>query len=566
MERFRIRMDSNIKNKMTMKTIKSIFAVSMLLAGGMTLVSCSDTNDWDTDGSYSRLFSMASDDIKVEAEDTYATISFAGIKNTQYYVIELSTDTLYDDIPLGGTDHSRVFGQNKDITPGKAVIVKGLTGDTKYYLRIKGCSDGVADSRWTYNKNGAAFKTKAEQIFDETASVVNDNNVTVYWDPAKEVTNIVVTDADGNPVANYDLSDTDKANGSFEIQGLSPTTTYIITIYNGEDKRGQLRVTTPAAIPDADFKYFLASEVTVISQELMNQISDEAIAAGADPSNYSVTVAIPAGVKLDMVGEDAGQPADVKIPNGMSVTFFGMAGGPAPELSPSRCVNVEGSHAFVRFENMKLTDGGCQYLINQGTSATLGELTFKDCVLDGFARSIVRLKDNAVTSIGKLNVENTIISNQGKGSYATFYFNNAAYTVEEINITNSTFNTLQHNVIACSGANVRAINISNVTLYNVIGGGRYFVDANGVNVEVKVSNTIFAKTFSDTARGVRSGGTTTFVDCYMTSDFILGSNKFEVDNMLEETSAGIFQDPENGNFTLKASFKAGDPRWIPVED
>ena len=38
MERFRIRMDSNIKNKMTMKTIKSIFAVSMLLAGGMTLV------------------------------------------------------------------------------------------------------------------------------------------------------------------------------------------------------------------------------------------------------------------------------------------------------------------------------------------------------------------------------------------------------------------------------------------------------------------------------------------------------------------------------------------------
>ncbi len=561
-------MDSKYKNIMTMKTIKSIYAVSMLLAGGMMLASCSDTNDWDTDGSYSRLFSMASNDISVEAEDTYATISFDGIKSTQYYVIELSTDTLYDDIPLGGTAHSRVFGQSKEITSGKAVVVDNLVGDTKYYLRIKGCSDEIADSRWAYYKNGATFRTKAEQIFDETASIVTDNNVTIYWDATKEVTSIVVTDGDGNPVATYELSDADKANGTFEIPGLSPTTTYIITIYNGEDKRGQLRITTPAAVPDADFKYILPEDVTVISQDIMNQVSAEAIASGANPSNYSVTIGVPAGLTLNMVGVDevTGDPADLKIPAGMSVTFFGLAGGSQPVLNPSRCINIEGSHAFIRFENVNMTDGGCQYLINQGTSATLGELTFKDCVLDGFARSIVRLKDNAVTSIGKLNVENTIISNQGKGSYATFYFNNAAYTVEEINITNSTFCTLQHNVIACSGANVKAINIANVTMYNVIGGGRYLVDANGVNVNINVSNTIFAKTFSDTARGVRSGGTTTFAGCYMTSDFIMGSNKFEVDNMLEETSASIFQDPENGDFTLKASFKAGDPRWIPIED
>ena len=53
---------------------------------------------------------------------------------------------------------------------------------------------------------------------------------------------------------------------------------------------------------------------------------------------------------------------------------------------------------------------------------------------------------------------------------------------------------------------------------------------------------------------------------YFTSDFVMSSNKFTVDQTFEGSSADLFKDPENGDFTLKvSSVTAGDPRWIPEE-
>ena len=56
-------------------------------------------------------------------------------------------------------------------------------------------------------------------------------------------------------------------------------------------------------------------------------------------------------------------------------------------------------------------------------------------------------------------------------------------------------------------------------------------------------------------------------NCYFTSDFILSSNKFTVDQAFEGSATDLFKDPENGDFTLKvSSVVAGDPRWILSEE
>ena len=542
----------------------------MLLAGGVTLVSCSDTNDWDTDGSFARLFSVANGDITVEAEDTYATITIDGRENTQYYVLEISTDTLYDDIPLGGTAHSMVFGTNKEITPGKTVVVQNLVGDTKYHLRLKGCADNMGDSRWSYYKDGGTFKTKAEQIFDEAATVLDDGSLTVVWDASKAVTHIDVADGAGEVVATYQLTDADKQSGQYEIKGLSPTTTYIITIYNGEDKRGQLRVTTPASVPDADFKYFLPEDVTTISQVLMDEISTQALDAGADPSNYSVTIGIPAGMKVDFIGvSETNEPAAILIPSGMSVTFFGLAGGEKPVFNLPKSVNLEGSHAFLRFENLTITDGGCQYFINQSKASTVGELSLKGITIDGMERSLIRTQGSEAIAISNVIVDDCVMTNMSSGNgYSVFYFGTPGTDIGKLEIKNSTFNTSQRSFIEASKAPVtNGIFISDCTFYNNVASGRYFMDANGQSTNLTMTNVILGKTFdAATSRGARTAGAMTFTNCLRTSDCVYGSNNIADLPAGEQSSADIFKDPENGDFTLKINTKIGDPRWIPSED
>ena len=219
----------------------------------------------------------------------------------------------------------------------------------------------------------------------------------------------------------------------------------------------------------------------------------------------------------------------------------------------------------MRLENVNIKDGGCQYFINQSEGCTLGELSFTDVSLTDMARSWVRLQGSAAKSIEQILVDGCTVTNQGSGAYALFYFNSADYTVGNLIVQNSTFNTLKHSFTDCRSAKINGIEVSNCTFYNIIGAGRYFVDAQNVNVPIKLISVIFAKTGTETSKGVREGIVESS-NSYFTSDFVLSSNKFTVDQTFEGSATDLFKDPENGDFTLKvSSVVAGDPRWIPEE-
>ncbi len=120
-------------------------------------------------------------------------------------------------------------------------------------------------------------------------------------------------------------------------------------------------------------------------------------------------------------------------------------------------------------------------------------------------------------------------------------------------------------MIQCPNATVEKIDITDCTFYDIIGSGRYFIDAQGSSVMTNVTNTIFAKTNNEKAKGIRTDGTTNFSNSYMTSDFVLAGNKFTTDMTFEGTADDLFTDPANGDFTLKAFISAGDPRWYAAE-
>lgn len=562
-----------------MKSIKNILGTASMMALALSATSCTDGNDWDVDGSLSRLFGLNGDKITVETAETSATVTFSAftskaVPSPEYYVFEVSKDSLYE-----GVENANIikFGEDKTLT-SSPVVLSGLDGDSKYYMRVKAMSSTSNESKWVYYKDGSSFKTKAEQIFNNVeATDLFEDHVNLSWTPGADVTHITYANTnDAENIQTINLTDEEKAAGKYTLGGLNPTSTYTITIYKNDVKRGQLQVTTPAAMPAANFKYSLASDVTVISQDLIDEIAEKAKAAAGNETNYSATIGIPAGAKVALYGinDSDGGKTNVTIPDGMSVTFFGLAGGDAPTINLDKNFDIAGSHAFIKFQNVKLEENGAGYFINQSKACTVSEFTLENCEVSNLKTSFFRLQGSDAKSIGKLTLKNSIFTKLCAG-YGFIHVDagSGAGHVDNVEIDGCTFNSICVTgkvFIFSKKTDMQDITIKNSTFYNCNGSGQYFVDFNTDTFgpsTFTIENCIFGKSADEaTNKNIRSKTPATVANSFRTTDFfkvIKGVNDTEF------SSTQLFKDPANGDFTIKAGTlkeKAGDPRWYVVED
>lgn len=570
---------SLIKKDKKMKSIKNILGTASMMALALSATSCTDGNDWDVDGSLSRLFGLNGDKITVETAETSATVTFSAftskaVPSPEYYVFEVSKDPLYE-----GVENANIikFGEDKTLT-SSPVVLSGLDGDSKYYMRVKAMSSTSNESKWVYYKDGSSFKTKAEQIFNNVeATDLFEDHVNLSWTPGADVTHITYANTnDAENIQTINLTDEEKAAGKYTLGGLNPTSTYTITIYKNDVKRGQLQVTTPAAMPAANFKYSLASDVTVISQDLIDEIAEKAKAAAGNETNYSATIGIPAGAKVALYGinDSDGGKTNVTIPDGMSVTFFGLAGGDAPTINLDKNFDIAGSHAFIKFQNVKLEENGAGYFINQSKACTVSEFTLENCEVSNLKTSFFRLQGSDAKSIGKLTLKNSIFTKLCAG-YGFIHVDagSGAGHVDNVEIDGCTFNSICVTgkvFIFSKKTDMQDITIKNSTFYNCNGNGQYFVDFNTDTFgpsTFTIENCIFGKSADEaTNKNIRSKTPATVANSFRTTDFfkvIKGVNDTEF------SSIQLFKDPANGDFTIKAGTlkeKAGDPRWYVVED
>lgn len=561
-----------------MKSIKNILGTASMMALALSATSCTDGNDWDVDGSLSRLFGLNGDKITVETAETSATVTFSAftskaVPSLEYYVFEVSKDSLYE-----GVENANIikFGEDKSLT-SSPVVLSGLDGDSKYYMRVKAMSSTSNESKWVYYKDGSSFKTKAEQIFNNVeATDLFEDHVNLSWTPGADVTHITYANTnDAENIQTINLTDEEKAAGKYTLGGLNPTSTYTITIYKNDVKRGQLQVTTPAAMPAANFKYSLASDVTVISQDLIDEIAEKAKAAAGNETNYSATIGIPAGAKVALYGTSDGAKTNVTIPDGMSVTFFGLAGGEAPTITLDKNFDIAGSHAFIKFQNVKLEENGAGYFINQSKACTVSEFTLEDCEVSNIKNSFFRFQKSDAKSVGKLTLKNSIFTNLCAGyGFINIDAGSGAGHLDNVKIDGCTFNSICVTgkvFIYSNNTDMQDITIKNSTFYNCNGNGQFFVDFGkdakfGPNT-FTIEGCIFGKSADEaTNKNIRSKTPATVSNSFRTTDF------FKVIKGVTETefsSEQLFTDPANGNFTIKAGTlkeKAGDPRWYVVED
>lgn len=226
-----------------MKTFKHILApgVFMLLAILVT-VSCIDGNDWDTDTSSARLFKVTSKSISVTPAALTASVTWNTTPEAEYYIIEVSTSPLTDDIEMG-TGSNLVFGQDQSIKTPPCVL-QGLQSETEYYLRIKARGNGK-ESYWSYPTT-STFTTTDEQILEEVADDdISGTSIHISWNAAGwPVTHLTYQKEGEADVTRRDITSEEIAANAATITGLELGTKYTIYLYNEEKLRGLVEATT----------------------------------------------------------------------------------------------------------------------------------------------------------------------------------------------------------------------------------------------------------------------------------------------------------------------------------
>ncbi len=548
-----------------MKNIKSIILASMLVGAGV-MTSCTDKMDnWGTDSSYDRTFAITSLDITPEATTALVEYKGAGASSFQ---IQYSTDldALRSSEEPGAQNTTMV-----ETTSKTSFTLTNLITETDYYLRIRAIASGKKPSRWMYYRKDETknyFTTLGEQIMNNVTSAdITESTIRASWTPGAEVTHLLVHEAGDEANANdkqINLDDASKAAGECLVTDLKASTAYEITLWNGQSKRGKITAATSAPMPAADYKRVLTAEETLISGDILNAIAEQA--ANDGKTAYGVTLGIPAGATVNLHSTGSEGDANLKIPEGMSITFFGMAGGDAPTIKFQKNIDMEGTHGYIAFENVVIVDDGAKYFINQSKACNVGEFRVKDSKISGFATAFFRLQGTDVKVISKLVLDNSIFHDMCSGySFIHVDAGSGKGVVNNIDIDNCTLYNIATGgkmFIYSKNTNMESITVSNTTFYNCIGNNNYWVDfgANtyGCSVGIEFEKCLFTKTPDEVTKNNRSSNTIVFNDCWKTTDFF---KTFEGCNAYESSSDDIFTDPAKGDFTLKIGDKVGDPRW-----
>lgn len=221
--------------------------VCMLCLTGI-FTACTEGNEWETNPSKAALFRVR--DVKVDkAAAQTASVSWSATSSAEYYIIEVSTEKLSDNMEMGTVQNSIVYGEDKSISTVPALI-SGLTKSSTYYLRVKSFGDGL-ESGWAYLDG--TFETTEEDILEKEFANgdITAESIRVKWnDAGLPVTHLSYewqVNVGGDVTIQeetYELSSEEISAQSAILSGLQPGTKYNISIYNNDDLRGITEATT----------------------------------------------------------------------------------------------------------------------------------------------------------------------------------------------------------------------------------------------------------------------------------------------------------------------------------
>ena len=530
----------------------------LLLLTVFATVSCDDANDWGTDSSYNRLFSVPK--MSVSANATDAELTWTTTPGTEYYLIEVSLDSLYDDIAMGSSKGAIIYGEDKSITKSPYTL-EGLYSDSKYFIRMKALSASTPESKWGYMSD-FSFKPRTEQIFEKW--IISHDKITLYWPVNSVADRIEITDVNGTIVKNVTLTSTNLEDGNIVIDGLTPLTSYTATLYNKESKRGVVDFTTTAKVPDADYTAFLQPG---------DSLNNDLFTTMAEAGYQTVNVALPAGSTY--YNEN-----NLNIPDGMSVTFFGLSGEKQAVIGV-KGIDIAGSHSFIKFENVEIAgkakkaDGNSttnDYLFNQSKASTVGTIEFSNSFISGFKNTPVRLQGSDSKIIDLVKFENCTVYGADSRTYSLIHIDagSGKGKIDNIEFSKTTVVYSGKCLVYSRNTDFTSLKLSDCTFSKLLGSGDYILDCdkngNGPSQGVTITNCIFGSTLAE-GKGIRANDKPVEVtNSYITNDMKITGNKINDLIPYDGGESDLFKDPAQYDFTIIDSgftgkTNCGDPKW-----
>ena len=495
------------------------------------------------------------------------SIIWYNVNDAVGYTVQIFEDNYYQNLFLE-TDVTEPY-----------ITLEDLPYASRYYVRVR--SNAVNpqnNSQWaTCNFTTEARPDYAHILQGVSKTEIGDNQAIIRWvvDAENPADSFAVAPAMSEtlPVITGYIPEANRQSGEMVITELAASTLYNVNIYDTSKKRTQdkpynevtFRTTGPAA--------------KVIDVEITDNLSDMLALNNDDPD-------IPEGTEYELQAGTTYTLSTFAIKKGFTIN--GPSEGTRPVLVINGTWNIaNGAYiAALTFQNVEIRNAlQNQYFMNSGNPFTIENVSFTNCVFRNIYRGFWRHQASNVKRIDAIEIDNCWFDQCGwQGStYGTFNFGSAgkgeigAYDqIGAITIRNTTFSRGGYQVDPTFGwgnlinhsttSTPINLTIENVTFYDFCVNNRLIDISNTERSTVTIRNVIVASPMGELI-ATGSGTRTTFDNNYTTTDYKLGGSKIRATD-LTVSAADLFQDPVNGNYTIKDHSslpymtQAGDLRWI----
>lgn len=423
--------------------------------------SCSDD---DSLGEAPRLFRPVA---SLETSRNTITATWDNIKGATRYDLKLFRVTGTDE--AGENVYEECATAQCESSP---YTFDDLAWDEKYRVEISCSGEDISSRVYTTSDVNVPYATKLKEV------KLIDNSARITWDEGgNRIKAIVATPEDGGEPVVRTLSESEYADGTVDIVGLSPSTKYTFCAYNDEEEyanstyEGKITGTTSKPI-DFDTEYGAGMYLDI--RDYPDEFAVDTL------KSEKFWAEVKDGMTIILRGD-----FDYKVNNSQPITksvrFVTAAtlGGNARLVSSGGMTLAKGVDVgFIEFNNVDLysdkalegggnevatnTDkgfGGRQVLNINGVNCTLGELRFIGCRIEGY-RAVVRAQADG-DNISKITFDNCVIN--GIGDQGVLTTNNKSCDWKEVSFNNCTLTNI---VMLCDFRKTTGqltMNISNCT-------------------------------------------------------------------------------------------------------
>lgn len=521
-------------------------AFGLPLAG---LTACSEPDDIVNSVNYSRLFSPADLEAKVQ-NTTGVRVTWKLISTATSYDVEIYADD--ENMTFSGTPALKFTATPSDIvassTENALTIPAGqLEGETIYSIRLR-AKGAAADSKWS----ATTFETGTEQILNTPdATEITKTSVTLSWPAGTAVTRISVV-KNSEELLSHDITTEEKAAGKATIDGLQVESTYTFYIYNGEKQRGKIQVQTlPNYTPATSVQELKDALATAAEGEVIMLTENAVYDFTEDGTTTSVEINKNTIIKSNNNATIKG--IYFQIINGASLEFANITldgeGGSGDQAFTFKEAGDFGK-LWIHDAEIKNYTKGFFYI---NVAAAIDEITIENCIIHDIVCSGGDMFDSRSGGYKVFNLlNNTIYNSAASRDFIRMDDASSAVSISAPQIV------VDHNTLYNVGSAE-----ANYRLLYVRFAGNVITFSNNI-----VAGTNYKRGFSNQ----KTTGIPTFKDnfYFQTKNLVSADDTADATIQFYDADGTVldatpFADAASGDFTLvdgPAKYKeAGDPRW-----